>query len=1753
MLSPIQGFGGGNPIWSLKFGNISAVSMSSDGMHVIVGCLDGYYYVFDSYGNILKSDDVGSEIHCVDIAQNSNFIIGTESQYSFLSVTGESHGSFGSKRVLSVDISEDGTTAIIGTLDRIYIMVQGQTRREIDVAGPARNVAASSSGDHCAAEEGGRIFVFDLVESRDGQIPSTNETVNSMVISNSGRYLVYGTREGRIYCYDIYNYKLIFKKEIRDSVVDVDISEDGASVVAGTTHGDLYLLELNGEELWNQATGNSLTVCDLSLDGVFIGAGTTNGKMHVLNSKGKKLWDYNLGNRVDSLSISGKGDYIFAASEESLYFFVLKPQSFENTRFYPYSSQKCLECGDLVEVWSQPGERAPQAGDINGDGKKEVIVVQNNRVVVFDSEGEEQWKSKIFNDSPRLGDLLDVSGDTILDIIVSYYDVEKLFLEFYNGFGDLLRSIELDLATFEGRQVQFGQVYGASIYPKVSLDADEDGNLELICILDTCYPLYPRGVISLEYESGEIEWFYPTAPHPTLQGFVDIDGDGKQEILLGCDAPCNGSVVNDTDDCHAYVFVINLRGEELWTKGIGVGFKRVRFGVADIEEDGKKEIICAAYCAEADWGQLFILDNKGNLIFRETFDYSIQWGGIADFNKDNKKEILVIAFGPNFGELRMYDSEFEIISTYLYGENLNYRSSLIINDLDGDDKKEIILISDSPEIIILNEDLREVKRLLFPNRVKSVIIDNLSGCSNDLIIFSDKIHIYSYENQPGQPCVPGIIGESYQALGHPFTFTMSIEKGFGGKYSPGDKLIVNWEASEPCEITFWDELPNGLRIKLDTISAEAGMDSRGWIIKDYGYEKRRIYAKAISEKGEDSASCEFYVLSKVSHKPRIVVYETYFFYYFGISENDPFILSETELAEFGFGFIKEFDLFYYLDNEEAEVFIEYFPDLSRIRVCSRKIYSDRKEITEKEILENLDGVVSGCREKAIRKFEMILTKGHSFYDAIKTKTPLKFLCMKDMEYIEFLNLKSELEKTKYEDVYEIIDEAGQLVVCTRRYDYRDSYNNFSKMIYIISNYSEDKILGDLEPSIILTPFEDELLERLEPNNSIMRNYEDLLNFAMEMNPDLIARDYNEIEIRISWYKEQYSNTLLYDNLSTWTIFPLLVLRKNMSKELLKLNKLLDDFDYPFESMKDVSKMELQDQIDKFNFDGDVRDFKETLDAMIDMVYDSMNKIKEEEPKHVKKIKEDIIEIESIGSAAYGLIFAFSGIYILLLVFVNLLKLLYEDIFKRIINCIKKNFELRFIIICIFSWVVIHDSLKTICFEYGMNYVIFQYFGDMTEVESFCLSVISVSCTLLILSMIRDNRRTEALTIILGPLLAIACLISVFVLKVIPWDIFLKLFLVLFLLTIAVSVLRDTKFINIIKRPIHTDETKYLSGWRVPLTLWWDEEKKVVTFVNQLLLPDKVEIIKCDNWKCIEEAIKTFKIRGASVIGAVGAFGLALEAQRFEGDEEGFFKKMRKVKRTIDTKSTVINSTWNTKRIYGKLEEKRGIGVENLKKIALDEAKTIIEEDISKNRGIGNCGLKLFQKCKPKSENEFRVLTHSHAGSFETCGYGTVFGVIRNAIKEKMNVHVFMNKAYPLLQRARIAEWELKLEGISITLIPDDTIDRMMEDIDIVIVRAYRIAANGDTASDPGTYSLSILAEEHAIPFYIAVPLSLIDLNAETGKDIAHGLNTQIASCLHRYKIRNYVFDLIPHKNITGIITEVGIIRELYKDSIASFF
>ena len=340
------------------------------------------------------------------------------------------------------------------------------------------------------------------------------------------------------------------------------------------------------------------------------------------------------------------------------------------------------------------------------------------------------------------------------------------------------------------------------------------------------------------------------------------------------------------------------------------------------------------------------------------------------------------------------------------------------------------------------------------------------------------------------------------------------------------------------------------------------------------------------------------------------------------------------------------------------------------------------------------------------------------------------------------------------------------------------------------------------------------------------------------------------------------------------------------------------------------------------------------------------------------------------------------------------------------------------------------------------------------------------------------------------------------------------------------------------------------------TIAWEGD--AVVMVDQRKLPAAEVYVRCKTGNEVARAIKSMVIRGAPAIGVAAAMGVALEMERSK--QSGTRQFTTEFQKTCDvmagTRPTAVNLFWALDRMKRSFSEGAlaGESVDDLKKRLRAEADRIHDDDVASCRAIGANGAALVPA-------EANILTHCNAGALATAGYGTALGVIRGAIAAGRKVRVLADETRPFLQGARLTAWELVKDGIDTTVITDNMAGAIMRagDIDLVVVGADRIAANGDTANKIGTYSVAVLAKEHGIPFYVAAPWSTIDLATRDGdaipieertpREVTHFGNTQLAP--EGAQVRNPSFDVTPHKYITAIITERGVHRAPFSESLAN--
>jgi methylthioribose-1-phosphate isomerase len=340
---------------------------------------------------------------------------------------------------------------------------------------------------------------------------------------------------------------------------------------------------------------------------------------------------------------------------------------------------------------------------------------------------------------------------------------------------------------------------------------------------------------------------------------------------------------------------------------------------------------------------------------------------------------------------------------------------------------------------------------------------------------------------------------------------------------------------------------------------------------------------------------------------------------------------------------------------------------------------------------------------------------------------------------------------------------------------------------------------------------------------------------------------------------------------------------------------------------------------------------------------------------------------------------------------------------------------------------------------------------------------------------------------------------------------------------------------------------------LPTIEWTDD---AIVMVDQRKLPGEETYVRCRTAQEVAKAIKTMVIRGAPAIGVAAAMGLALcvRQSKATGTQKLAVEFYRMCDLMAGTRPTAVNLFWAIDRMKRSFAAgiAAGESVDQLHERLRTEARNIHDEDVASCRALGGFGASVVPDVA-------RVLTHCNAGALATAGYGSALGVVRAAVEQGKHVRVLADETRPFLQGARLTAWELLRDGIETTVITDSMAGPLMRDgeIDVVIVGADRIAANGDTANKIGTYTVAVLAREHGIPFYVAAPVSTIDLATPDGthipieerdqREVTHLKNLRLTPV--GALIRNPAFDVTPNRLIAGIITERGIFRAPYTESL----
>ncbi len=337
------------------------------------------------------------------------------------------------------------------------------------------------------------------------------------------------------------------------------------------------------------------------------------------------------------------------------------------------------------------------------------------------------------------------------------------------------------------------------------------------------------------------------------------------------------------------------------------------------------------------------------------------------------------------------------------------------------------------------------------------------------------------------------------------------------------------------------------------------------------------------------------------------------------------------------------------------------------------------------------------------------------------------------------------------------------------------------------------------------------------------------------------------------------------------------------------------------------------------------------------------------------------------------------------------------------------------------------------------------------------------------------------------------------------------------------------------------------------TLEWTP--RGVVFIDQTKLPTEEVYVTCTTHQQVADVIRNMVVRGAPAIGVAAAMGIALGVKNSKAQNAADLKnELAEICEIIgQTRPTAVNLFWAIRRMTEKFESLRSRPIAQIQQALIEEAQRMHAEDIAANQAMGRHGATLMPSIGG-------VLTHCNAGALATAGYGTALGVIRAAIEAGKKIHVYADETRPFLQGSRLTAWELMKDGIPTTVISDNMAGVMMQQgkIGAIVVGADRIAANGDVANKVGTYTVAILAKEHGIPFYVAAPISTVDLECPDGskipieqrnaREVTHIAGKQMTP--DGVQIENPAFDVTPAKYVAAIITERGIARAPYGQSLS---
>ena len=723
----------GSSQWSYTIHGITAFSQSESGNFVAVGCEDGYYYIFDAYGNNTGHGKVSEAVKSLDIADTGELLVGSDAGHTFCTKEGYQSSGCLSYPVRTVSLSSDGTFSLVCSMLNLYISIDTSMVQQLEIAGSFPFGDVSSDGSLACAASGSTL----LISRGEGfQDYALDEEVKHLFISNDGKRVIFSNK--KIGYFDTEKEK-IYTKDLGSPIEAMAATPPGDIILVSTRN---HLIWLENQSVVKEIPRNNISCISLSEDGSLAAVGGDN-TVQVMTMDGVVLATYTFESPLLASSLCTAHLTVCTDTSIHRYYFQEKKT---NTRFYEISSRESLPLtSPLEEVWSLPVKQKAFffTGDRNGDGINDIILVEGSTMSLLDEKGTKKLTRELSRTFSQVKSL-DFDGDTLEEFSVRFSATEFTF-SVYDFMDESVRDYKFipEVST---------PPYKGSVIPFAVLDCDNDGNNEILASIWVSFYCYPRGVIALDCESGEVEWFYQIGAGLWPDVVEDINNDGVTDIVMGSIAACNCGE-DQFPDCDARVVALSITGEELWAVSLGYGYRRAAACVDDINDEEGLEVIGFGHEASENWGSLFVLDCSGEYLYKSETDYSVYPGAVSDIDGDGLKEIVAADYR---GYLSVFTGDLELKSEKFIG-NLDSQARVLLNDINGDGFCEILLGTEK-ELYILDKDLNITWEREFPDKI-TFAVTNLSSCKNTVLVLSDKLYAFSYEDREEPPCSLWVITE----------------------------------------------------------------------------------------------------------------------------------------------------------------------------------------------------------------------------------------------------------------------------------------------------------------------------------------------------------------------------------------------------------------------------------------------------------------------------------------------------------------------------------------------------------------------------------------------------------------------------------------------------------------------------------------------------------------------------------------------------------------------------------------------------------------------------------------------------------------------------------------------------------------------------------------------------------------------------------------------------------------------------------